>query len=67
MLKAGASADANEIIDHCRKHLAAYKVPREVMFVPALPTTSSGKIMRRELKTLDQDVPAAKQKAEAAV
>ena len=42
-------------------------MPREVMFVPALPTTSSGKIMRRELKTLDQDVPAAKQKAEAAV
>ena len=67
VLRAGASADAAEIIEHCRKHLAAYKVPREVMFVPALPTTSSGKIMRRELKTLDQDVPAAKQKAEAAV
>ena len=46
------------------KHLAAYKVPREVQFVPALPTTSSGKIMRRELKTLDQDVPAAKQAAD---
>jgi long-chain acyl-CoA synthetase len=67
VLRAGASADAAEIIEHCRKHLAAYKVPREVMFVPALPTTSSGKIMRRELKTLDQDVPATKQKAEAAV
>jgi long-chain acyl-CoA synthetase len=67
VLRAGACADANEIIEHCRKHLAAYKVPREVMFVPALPTTSSGKIMRRELKTLDQDVPAAKQRAEAAV
>ncbi len=67
VLRAGAGADAAEIIEHCRKHLAAYKVPREVMFVPALPTTSSGKIMRRELKTLDQDVPAAKQKAEAAI
>jgi long-chain acyl-CoA synthetase len=67
VLRSGASADAAEIIEHCRKHLAAYKVPREVMFVPALPTTSSGKIMRRELKTLDQDVQAAKQKAEAAV
>jgi acyl-coenzyme A synthetase/AMP-(fatty) acid ligase len=30
-------------------------MPREVKFVPALPTTSSGKIMRRQLKTLDQD------------
>jgi long-chain acyl-CoA synthetase len=64
VLKAGASADTTGIIDHCRKHLAAYKVPREVMFVPALPTTSSGKIMRRELRTLDQSLPAAN-KAEA--
>ncbi len=54
VLKAGASVEAEEIIGYCREHMAAYKVPREVQFVPALPTTSSGKIMRRELKTLDQ-------------
>ena len=57
VLKQGASADATSILDHCRQHLAAYKMPREVQFVPALPTTSSGKIMRRQLKTLDQDTP----------
>ena len=67
VLKAGASADSGTIIEHCRKHMAAYKVPREVQFVPALPTTSSGKIMRRELKTLDRDAPAPKEKAAAAV
>ena len=66
VLKAGASADSNGVIEYCRQHLAAYKVPREVQFVPALPTTSSGKIMRRELKTLDQDAPAAKPVAELA-
>ncbi|MFZ0374427.1 MAG: hypothetical protein WAL39_14055, partial [Xanthobacteraceae bacterium] len=49
-----ASADADGILDYCRQHLAAYKMPREVQFVLALPTTSSGKIMRRQLKTLDQ-------------
>jgi long-chain acyl-CoA synthetase len=65
VLKAGANADAPAIIEHCRKHLAAYKVPREVQFVPALPTTSSGKIMRRELKTLEQSAPVEKQKAAA--
>jgi long-chain acyl-CoA synthetase len=65
VLKNGASADANSIIEHCREHLAAYKVPREIQFVPALPTTSSGKIMRRQLKTLDPDVSAAKQEADA--
>jgi long-chain acyl-CoA synthetase len=59
VLKAGASADAAGMIEHCRQHLAAYKVPREVQFVPALPMTSSGKIMRRELKTLDQDAGTA--------
>jgi long-chain acyl-CoA synthetase len=63
VLKAGASADAKGVIEYCRQHMAAYKVPREVQFVPALPTTSSGKIMRRELKTLDQDAPAEKPEA----
>jgi len=66
VLKSGADADESGIIEYCRQHLAAYKVPREVQFVPALPTTSSGKIMRRELKTLDQDTPAAKPIAELA-
>lgn len=37
----------------CRPHLAAYKLPRSVRFVPDLPKTSTGKVMRRELKTLD--------------
>ena len=67
VLKLGASADANGIIEYCRQQMAAYKVPREVQFVPALPTTSSGKIMRRELKTLDQDVPGAKLAADLSV
>jgi long-chain acyl-CoA synthetase len=57
VLKSGADADADGILDYCRQHLAAYKMPREVQFVAALPTTSSGKIMRRQLKTLDQDTP----------
>jgi long-chain acyl-CoA synthetase len=54
VLKAGASANENEIIEFCRNSLAAYKVPRQVRFVEAVPTTSSGKIMRRMLRTLDE-------------
>jgi len=53
VLKPGATADADAILDLCRKELAAYKVPRAVQFVADLPKTSTGKIMRRELKTLD--------------
>jgi long-chain acyl-CoA synthetase len=51
--KAGASLDADDIMAHCRRHLAAYKVPRAVQFVDDLPKTSSGKIMRRALRSLD--------------
>ena len=53
VLKPGAEGDADAITSFCREHLAAYKVPREVQFVDDLPKTSTGKIMRRELKTLD--------------
>ena len=55
VLKPGAAADAEDIIALCRKELAAYKVPRAVQFVPDLPKTSTGKIMRRELRKLDTE------------
>jgi len=51
--KSGANPDAASIVDFCREHLAAYKVPRAVQFVADLPKTSSGKIMRRKLRDLD--------------
>jgi long-chain acyl-CoA synthetase len=53
VLRPGASATEEEVVKYCRDHLAAYKVPRAIQFVDALPTTSSGKVMRRELTTLD--------------
>jgi long-chain acyl-CoA synthetase len=53
VLRPGEAATEAEIIEHCRPHLAAYKLPRSVRFVPDLPKTSTGKVMRRELKTLD--------------
>lgn len=51
--KTGAEPSADDVIAYCREHLAAYKVPRAVQFVDDLPKTSTGKVMRRELKTLD--------------
>jgi len=52
--RTGARPDAAAVIGFCREHLAAYKVPRAVQFVDDLPKTSSGKIMRRKLRDLDQ-------------
>ncbi|MHC4716327.1 MAG: class I adenylate-forming enzyme family protein [Planctomycetota bacterium] len=53
VLRDGAEGDADAIVEYCREHLAAYKVPRAVQFVDDLPKTSTGKIMRRMLHTLD--------------
>lgn len=50
----GRAPDAEAILAFCAKQLAAYKKPRRIVFVNALPTTSSGKIMRRKLAELDQ-------------
>ncbi len=54
VLNEGAETTEQEIIEFCRESLAAYKVPRLVQFVPDVPKTSTGKIMRRMLRTLDE-------------
>lgn len=38
------------IINHCRDHLTAYKVPKKVEFLAELPKSTVGKILRRELR-----------------
>ncbi|KXI28668.1 long-chain-fatty-acid--CoA ligase FadD [Paraglaciecola hydrolytica] len=38
------------IIEHCRKNLTGYKVPKKVEFRDELPKTNVGKILRRELR-----------------
>lgn len=45
----GAEVTADELIEFTRDQLAAYKRPRQVVFVDSLPATSTGKIMRRKL------------------
>jgi fatty-acyl-CoA synthase len=52
VLRSESSGRINEqsLIDWCRKNMAAYKVPRIVMFVDALPKSGSGKIQWRELQ-----------------
>ena len=46
----GASLTADEVIAHCRKEMTAYKVPKTVVFLDALPKSTVGKILRRELR-----------------
>ncbi|NUV31123.1 MULTISPECIES: class I adenylate-forming enzyme family protein [Streptomyces] len=46
-----AEADPADLVAHCKERLAAYKYPRELRVLPELPKTSSGKILRRELRS----------------
>ena len=48
----GATLSAEDLIAHCRRALAAYKVPREVRFLEALPKSAVGKIQRKELRAI---------------
>jgi long-chain acyl-CoA synthetase len=40
------------VIAHCRRQLAAYKVPKQVRFLEALPKSAVGKILRKDLREL---------------
>ncbi|MCC2595455.1 acyl-CoA synthetase [Pusillimonas sp. MFBS29] len=48
-LKEGSATSDQAIIEHCKKHMAGYKVPRHVVFCE-LPKTSTGKIQKFELR-----------------
>jgi fatty-acyl-CoA synthase len=48
-LKPGVPVTAEDIVAHCKKHLAGFKVPRAVVFGD-LPKTSTGKIQKFELR-----------------
>jgi acyl-CoA synthetase (AMP-forming)/AMP-acid ligase II len=49
-LNPGASASEEELIDHCREHLAHYKCTKSVDVVEALPRNPTGKILKRDLR-----------------
>ena len=50
VLKAGASAELEELRRFVKGRVAAYKYPRRIWFVDSLPTGPSGKLLRRKVK-----------------
>jgi len=50
VLKPGAAPDEASIIAYAREKVAAYKVPKSIDFVEAIPRNASGKVLRRELR-----------------
>jgi long-chain acyl-CoA synthetase len=63
VVKPGASLTKEQVMEHMRANVTAYKVPRTVEFRDALPTTNVGKILRRELR--DEEIRKSKLKKSA--
>jgi fatty-acyl-CoA synthase len=48
---ASGKIDEQAVKDHVKRHLASYKVPREVVFLDELPRNATGKVVKRELQS----------------
>jgi long-chain acyl-CoA synthetase len=61
IVKKDPALTEKDILDHCRKNMTAYKIPKYVEFRTSLPKTNVGKILRRALRdeALKKDAKAA--------
>jgi len=55
VLERGEKLTEEELVDHCRERMAAYKVPREFEFRPSLPRSTILKLLRRVLRDEELD------------
>jgi long-chain acyl-CoA synthetase len=55
VLKAGAQATGADLIGHCKDHLGAFEVPKDVVLMAALPHNATGKIQKAELRRAHRD------------
>ena len=66
--KEGCAVTERELIDHCRRSLARFKVPVAIEFRTELPRTIIGKVLRRALRDeADPVVPAGMQSSRKAM
>jgi benzoate-CoA ligase family protein len=56
VLKVGATATEDELVDFCREGLPSFKRPRRIVFVDGYPTTTTGKVRRVELRQMAAEV-----------
>ena len=60
VLHPGHSLSEADILSHCRRRLATFKVPERIIFATALPRSASGKVLKRELReSIASGSPAA--------
>lgn len=57
VVKPGCTLAQEQVVEHCAKNLAKYKVPRSVTFIEVLPRNAAGKVLKRELRA--QFIPSS--------
>jgi acyl-CoA synthetase (AMP-forming)/AMP-acid ligase II len=60
VVDADATTTAEELLEHCQGQLARFKVPKSVVFLDALPRNPSGKVLKRELRSMASGTDPAK-------
>ncbi|MGD9781083.1 MAG: AMP-binding protein [Kiritimatiellia bacterium] len=65
ILNRGRTLTEEDVRDHVKKHLAAYKVPKYVFFVDEYPLTASGKIQKYKLREQSKALVEKRRAAEA--
>jgi acyl-CoA synthetase (AMP-forming)/AMP-acid ligase II len=55
VLHSGKSLSKDQVIEHCRQRIGGYKVPRQMVFLPQLPKSAMGKILKTELRRIYSD------------
>lgn len=55
VMRPGKSLTQEQLIGHCRAHIGGYKVPRQMVFLPALPKSAMGKILKTEIRKQYRD------------
>ena len=59
VLREGTLVSDEELLQHCAERLARFKLPKSIEFVPSLPRTAAGKVLRRELREQAQEVSSS--------
>ena len=52
VVRDGMAVTEAELIAHARQHLAAFKVPKRILFADDLPRNTAGKLLKRELRRM---------------
>jgi len=50
VLKEGEKEDPEDILEHCRRNMAAFKVPRSVEFLGVFPRNAQGKVLKATIR-----------------